>query len=154
MMIARFSCAFTLLTLICLAVIGCGGPKAKFTEPVEGTLTWGKTPIAGVRVQFVPLTADKGDQLTISSATTDENGFFSLKRDDNGKAGAVVGKHKVVVMTARTGTGPRSRDDDAKDEPSGTNLPPKFASATQTPLEVEVKTDQTTYPLDLSTVGR
>jgi hypothetical protein len=147
---ARFSCAFILL---CLTVAGCGGSKTKFTEPVEGTLTWGKTPIAGVRIQFVPQSG-KGDQPTISSATTDENGFFSLKRDDNGKPGAVVGKHKVVVMAGRPGTGPRSRDDDAKDEPSGTNLPPKFSSATNTPLEVEVKMGETTYPLDLSTVGR
>jgi hypothetical protein len=154
MTLARFSYAFTLLTLMGLTVVGCGGPKAKFTEPVEGTLTWGKTPIAGVRIQFVPVTADKGDQATISSATTDENGFFSLKRDDNGKPGAVVGKHKVVVMAGRPGTGARSRDDDVKDEPSGTNLPPRFASTTLTPLEVEVKPGQTTYPLDLSTVGR
>ncbi len=153
MILARFFCAFTLLTLLCLTVSGCGGPKAKFAEPVEGTLTWGKNPIAGVRVQFIPQ-SDKGDQPTISSATTDENGFFSLRRDDNGKPGAVIGKHKVVVMAGRAGTGPRSRDEEAKDEGSGMNLPPSLSSATKTPLEVEVKTGQTTYPLDLSTVGR
>ncbi len=153
MILARFFCASILLSLLCLTVSGCGGPKQKFAEPVEGTLTWGKTPITGVRIQFVPL-SDKGEQPTISSATTDENGFFSLKRDDNGKTGAVVGKHKVVVMAGRAGTGPRSRDDDPKDEASGTNLPPSFASVAKTPLEVEVKMGQTTYPLDLSAVGR
>jgi hypothetical protein len=136
------------LGLACFVLAGCGGPKSPpFAEKVEGTLTMGKTPLANVRVQFVPQDTSRG-QLTISSATTDEKGFFSLKRDDNGKPGAVLGKHKVVLIAGRP-AGSGSRDDDAGSRPivAAPPIPPSYANVGLTPLEIEVTPNKTDYPL-------
>jgi hypothetical protein len=101
-------------------------------------------------VQFVPVVAD-GVKAPISSGTTDEKGFFRLIRDDNGKPGAIIGKHKVVVVTGRLDEGTRSRDEqESAPGRTGTVVPRSYSSVAQTPLEVEVKPDQTNYPLQIS----
>jgi hypothetical protein len=143
---ARFS--VMLLGLGCFILAGCGAPKPPpFAEKVEGTLMMGKIPLVNVRVQFVPQDTSRG-QLTISSATTDEKGFFSLKRDDNGKPGAVIGKHKVVLIAGRP-AGSGSRDDDAGSRPivAAPPIPPSYANVGLTPLEIEVTPNKTDYPL-------
>jgi hypothetical protein len=145
------------LGLGCSILSGCGAPKPPpFAEKVQGTLMVGKTPLANVRVQFVPQDTSKG-QLTISSATTDEKGFFSLTRDDNGKPGAVLGKHKVILIAGRP-PGSGSRDDDAGSRAIAAvaPIPPYYSNVSLTPLEVEVKAGQTDYPLsvDLAVEGR
>jgi hypothetical protein len=143
---ARFGSVLIGLSSFLLA--GCGGPKLPpFAEKVEGTLTMGKMPLANVRVQFVPQDTSRG-QLTVSSATTDEKGFFSLKRDDTGKPGAVIGKHKVVLIAGRP-AGSGSRDDDTASRAvvAVPPLPPSYANVAFTPLQVEVSANQTDYPL-------
>jgi hypothetical protein len=138
------------LSLACIVLAGCSGPKPPpFAEKVEGTLTMGKMPLANVRVQFVPQDTSRG-QLTISSATTDEKGFFSLKRDDNGKPGAVLGKHKVVLIAGRpAGSGSRDDDSGSRAIVAAPPIPPHYANVGLTPLEVEVKANQTDYPLSV-----
>jgi hypothetical protein len=117
-------------------------------ETVEGTLTRGNVPLVGVRIQFVPQ-VEKGVKAPISSATTDEKGFFSLKRDDTGQPGAVIGKHKVVLLAGRVDSKPRNRDDDSSTTPAPAHVPEEYQGVLRTPLEVEVKADQKTYPLQI-----
>jgi hypothetical protein len=108
----------------------------------------GSTPVVGARVQFVP-DAAIGAKVPISSGVTDEKGFFRLMRDDNGKPGAALGKHKVTVIAGRL-EGPRSRDDEPAQPRSGTPVRKDYNSVASTPLEVEVKADQKTYPLTIT----
>jgi hypothetical protein len=121
-----------LLGAICLNLGGCGPKPAPYTETVEGTVLRGKTPMVGVRVQFVPQ-VEANVKASISSATTDEKGYFKLIRDDDGKPGAVLGKHKILVMAGR----------------EGKPVPKDYSNLKKTPLEVEVTADKTTYPLQI-----
>ena len=134
--------------LFCLALSGCGTKPIPLAENAEGTLTWGNRPLAGVRVQFVPQ-AGQGTQATLSSATTDEKGYFQLKRDDNGRLGAVIGKHKVVLVSGRMGGGPESRDDGGQEVRESVPVPRIYSIVSTTPLEVEITAEQKTYPLQI-----
>ncbi len=145
--LARALLAGVLLGCVCLLGAGCGSRPLPSAETVEGTLTWGNKPLAGVRVQFVPQ-GEPGVKVPLSSATTDEKGMYRLIREDTGQPGAVLGKHKVVLFPGRPGSGPRSRDDDAP-QPAAIELPKEYLNITTTPLEVEVKADQTNYPLQV-----
>jgi hypothetical protein len=145
--VSRPRLALALVGLACLAAAACGS-KARFADTVEGKLTKGTAPLAGVRVQFVPQDTSQG-QLPLSSATTDEKGFFRLTREDNGKPGAVLGKHKVVLVPGRPGGGPRSRDEDDKPAPAIAPVPDAYHTLATTPLEIEIKADQKDYPLQV-----
>lgn len=147
-LLSRVRPSVVLAGLLCVALSGCGTKPIPFAENAEGTLTWGNKPLAGVRVQFVPQ-AGQGTQATLSSATTDEKGYFQLKRDDNGQPGAVIGKHKVVLVSGRMGGGPESRDDGGKEVRQGVKVPQIYSGVSTTPLGVEVKADQKTYPLEI-----
>jgi hypothetical protein len=148
---ASLSRARLLLALLgagCLSAASCASRGPAFAETVEGTLTWGNTPLVGVRVQFVPQLGPEV-KAPLSSATTDDKGFFRLTRDDTGKPGAVLGKHKVVLRSGRL-SGPRSRDDEQGTR-FGSPVPDGFTRLETTTLEVEVKAEQKTYPLKLLT---
>lgn len=81
-----------------LAVAGCSGGPA--FAPVTGVVTLDGQPYGKAVVTFQPISAGtntnpgKG-----SSAYTDANGRFVMKGTD-GESGAVVGKHRVRIMTA------------------------------------------------------
>jgi hypothetical protein len=135
--------------LACLASTGCAAKPLPVAETVEGTLTFGKSPVVGARVQFVPV-VEAGVKAPISSATTDEKGFFRLTRDDTGLPGAVVGTHKVVIIPGRSSVSRRSRDEEENDPGSaGPQIPLIYSTIAQTPLEVEVTLNQTNYPLEI-----
>jgi hypothetical protein len=95
------------------ALAGCssGGPAF---APVSGVVTLDGKPYDKAVVSFQPIgTADNPNPGRGSSAYTDENGRFVLQSD--GKVnGAVVGKHRVRIMT-------RGNDviTQAPEEPSG-----------------------------------
>jgi hypothetical protein len=75
---------------------GCSSqPAQPPLAEVEGTVTWKGRPLAQVRVEFVPdyYSGVKGPR---STAETDAQGHFTLTADD-GRPGAVPGRHKVVV---------------------------------------------------------
>lgn len=79
------------------AMVGCsGGPEF---APVSGVVTLDGKPYAKAVVSFQPIgTSDNPNPGRGSSAYTDENGRFVLK-SDNDRDGAVVGKHRVRIMT-------------------------------------------------------
>jgi hypothetical protein len=148
MVVASARLRFIIFGLACLGWAGCAAKPLPVAETVEGTVTFNRAPVVGARVQFVPMVAD-GVKAPISSGTTDEKGFFRLIRDDSGKPGAVLGTHKVVIISGRLNE-QRSRDEEAPPEPqSGMQVPSIYSSLGRTPLKVEVKADQTSYPLEI-----
>jgi hypothetical protein len=133
--------------LFALAVAGCGQGSHPACVPVEGTVTLNGKPLPGAIVEFYPVVAPGEAALPFSRGQTDASGRYQLKCD-NRQAGAVVGKHRVVVRLA-----PTERDPDAppKKTPASA-IPVPYLTASQTPLEVEVAAGQSVH--DLALKGR
>ncbi len=85
-----------LLGALAIALAGCQA-KPEFV-PVEGTVTQGGKPLAGVTVEFHPEAGTVGPR-SISSPT-DEAGHYLL-RSVRGEDGAVVGTHRVCIFDNR-----------------------------------------------------
>jgi hypothetical protein len=90
---------YTLLLLGALAFAshGCEG-KPPFAS-VEGTVTMGGKPLAGVIVNYYPDPVDRGPRST--SEPTDETGHYRLRSSWGGDDGAVVGPHRVCITDIR-----------------------------------------------------
>lgn len=140
-----------LIALAVLLNLGCGGSDGPALEPVTGTVTKGGQPLAGVSVTFSPV--DSGPS---SAGLTDSSGKFVLL-SASGKAGAVAGKHKVVLTkdtasssgvfnptemeasrnaAAAGGRQGRPPGDSIEGE---SEIPADYSDPTKTPLEYEVK---------------
>jgi hypothetical protein len=89
------------------AVAGCGGGGGTIsTAPVSGVVTLNGEPLANASISFQPIAS--GNPGPPSSDKTDEEGNFTLHFAD-GKEGAVVGKHKVLISTRKMApSGPNS----------------------------------------------
>jgi hypothetical protein len=124
-----------LVTACLLAAAGCGGPPLEFAE-VRGKVTLNGAPLYGVVVTFYPDGVGK-DSPPYARGTTDDAGQYKLSTQE-GKPGAVVGKHRVVVNWP-----PRERTDAGADKPpprpAGPSIPVKYTVASDTPLIFEVK---------------
>jgi hypothetical protein len=114
-----------------LFLAGCG-TKAEYAE-VDGTVTLGAKPLAGVEVLFFP-DSEGAEQLPYATGKTDDTGRYTLTLQ-SGKPGALVGKNRVVVHWPR----PPRNDDQPPPPPPGPEIPIKYTVATETPLIVEVK---------------
>src|SRR5262245_48295885 len=75
---------------------GCQRRPMWDLAPVEGTVTKDGRPLSGIEVVFMA-DLDAGTQGPPTSAITDESGHYRL-RTHNGDQGAVVGKHRVVLL--------------------------------------------------------
>lgn len=106
--------------LLVLACLGCtpGGPAI---EPVEGTVTLDGKPLPNASVVFVP------EEDRPAGATTDSQGHYVLTFTE-GREGAVLGKHKVQIRTAR----------DPGETPSGEPIP---AAPETIPMRYNAKTE-------------
>jgi hypothetical protein len=80
------------------AAAGCGGEGKISTAPVSGVVTLNGAPLANASISFQPIAG--GNPGPPSSDQTDEEGNFTLHFAD-GKEGAVVGKHKVLISTRK-----------------------------------------------------
>lgn len=79
------------------ALVGCSGGPA--LAPVSGVVTLDGKPYPKAVISFQPIgTPENPNPGRGSSAYTDEQGRFVL-RTDNERKGAVVGKHRVRIMT-------------------------------------------------------
>ncbi len=125
---------------VCLLFTGCGGgkPTAKLFA-VNGKLTQGGKPLAGVRISFAPV--DRA--LPTSTAVVQAGGEFVLKCLD-GRDGAVAGKHKVVLEVVR---GPD--DYQPGKQPPAIPFPQDFMNAATSPKEVEVKDSNDVIVIDI-----
>ena len=83
-----------------LLLVGCAQAPVPLAT-VRGKVTLNGVALKKVRVEFHPEQVT-GDKFLRSTATTDDEGNFELTCDD-GRPGAVVGKHKVVVAPAGRG---------------------------------------------------
>jgi hypothetical protein len=83
--------------LVALPAAGCGGTPYK-TAPVSGRVTLDGRPLPKATVMFIPAAGTEGKALPSSAGLTDEAGRYSLVLDGGKKEGAVVGKHKVVIL--------------------------------------------------------
>jgi hypothetical protein len=80
------------------ALAGCSGSGPKFA-PVSGVVMLDEKPYGNAVVSFQPIgSAENPNPGRGSSAYTDANGRFVLRGAD-GEDGAVVGKHRVRIMT-------------------------------------------------------
>ena len=116
------------------AVAGCG-PKLEFAE-VSGKVTLNKKPVAGVFVQFYPL-SDAKEQLPSAIAKTDSQGNYTLTHDGD-KPGALVGSNRVVVYWPSRDLRGEGRDGKPLPPPSPA-IPVRYTVVTESKLEFEVK---------------
>jgi hypothetical protein len=132
-------------TLI-LVPAGCGGsPYAK----VAGVVTVDGKPYRNAIVSFQPLgTANNPNPGRGSSALTDENGRYTLTTDD-GRSGAVVGKHRVRIQTKRED--PTAVVDPAVGSPD--DLPAPGKKVEVDPIPLEWYSDQSTKEFEVPPGG-
>jgi hypothetical protein len=139
-----------LALLVALSVVGCSsGPKL---VPVMGTLKQNGKPLDQIMVEFIP-EAKTGLRLT---ATTDTNGQFTLRCDDQ-RLGAEIGTHTVVLHDLAIFGGKRwSRADFTKAGPMNgpdikkSRIPDHYGHLPQTPLKkIEVKPQDQTIDLEV-----
>jgi hypothetical protein len=129
---------------ILLACVGCGsGKEQKFAE-VEGKVTLGGKPLAGVVVRFYPDTND-ASQAPYSTGKTDALGHYELT-SNTVAAGALVGRQRVVVSWPQPER-PANFNDPPPRAP-GPPIPVQYTVAHLTPLLVIVKAGQR-QPIDL-----
>jgi hypothetical protein len=83
-------------SLILIGIItGCGTGKGRIAL-AEGSVTIDGKPAANIKVRFMP-DAQSGQHSPSSSGVTDQEGRFKLRCDD-GRQGAVPGKHMVALF--------------------------------------------------------
>jgi len=135
-----------LISLWLLATLAGCGSSAKLGQ-VSGVVRASGKPLAGVVVTFVP----DGNETTPalrSLAQTDAEGRYRLRTED-GRDGAIVGKHSVTVEDLAIQSAPRSEDGTVLKRPP-VRFSPSYADPIRTPLKFEVKPDSQTIDLDLS----
>ena len=141
-----------LALLAAFATAGCGesGPAL---SSVSGKVTKAGKPLANINVTFTPAAGGPA-----SAGRTDADGRFALICQ-NGKAGAVPGKHKVVLQTVQEAAVDSNSDPKAameaymkmrggsgkkntapSNDPSGGAFPKEYSDASKTPLQYEVGT--------------
>lgn len=125
-----------------LALAGCGGGPVFGT--VGGQVRAGGKPADKVRVEFHP-DAGSGTKGPSSSAETDADGRYTLTcfHNDRAQAGAVVGKHKVVLQDMRLAA-----------SETGQGVPirfgPEYATVLTTPLDKEVTAGEQTIDIEVT----
>jgi hypothetical protein len=137
--------------LAVLFTMGCNADTARLSE-AHGTVLFHNKPVPNAEVVFAP---DAGAAGPSSSAVTDADGHFTLQTDD-GRAGAVVGKHRVTVRTSKPRQDPRPDDNPhsgSKSDNAAGYVPisENYGKANaRNPLGVmEVTADRHTYDLNL-----
>jgi hypothetical protein len=133
-----------LLIATLVAAAGCQGEPSLRFAPVEGTVTRGGKPLAGVIVVFWA-DSDAGTPGPCSSGPTDAAGHYEL-HTEQGEPGAVVGRHWVCIVQGRAvlgrmarGKADRSRLREGLAAPAAAAVPPRYADRKQTPLRAEVR---------------
>jgi hypothetical protein len=140
---------------VALTLSGCKKVPPPVTE-AEGTVLLDGKPLPQAQVEFVPDLRDFGAEMN-STAVTDDAGHFHLTCGFNEQPGAVVAKHRVIVMEPPTPGEFRGQDEATqtrlaqyiaklKNRP----IPEKYGTLSKTPLVVEVKAGQSTYDLQLT----
>lgn len=133
--------AWGLLAALC----GCGGEPFSFI-PVTGKITYDDgslIPGDTIVVRFVPEAAATSGKDVAGAATgylNPKDGTFSGLTTHKAADGVVPGRYKVVVLAVENG--PRGQTPTRA-------VPPRYRSAKDTPLDVEVTPSQHDFPLTI-----
>ena len=122
-----------------LFLAGCGSSGHEYAK-VEGKVTLNNKPLAGVMVRFYPM-SDRKEQLPIATGFTDQTGFYTLACRNN-QPGAVVGSNRAVVSWPARDIREAGHNGQPLPAPS-VPIPAHYATASDTPLTVEVKLGET-----------
>jgi hypothetical protein len=133
-----------LLFVVLAAALGCQRQPTFHFAPVEGTVTKGGKPLAGVLVVFYG-DLNAGTTGPHSSGRTDATGHYRL-RTDQGDDGALVGQHLVcivdsaILLSRRRGSN-SDRNHLPKELTATTSakVPPSYTRRDETPLRAEVR---------------
>ena len=124
-----------------LVVLGCTGQGYK-VAPVSGQVTLDGKPLAKAHVHFAPIgSKDQVAPGPTSQGQTDAQGRYTLTLDSTRKPGAVVGMHKVYIITVDTQVA-GSEMPDAGVKPKRREILPERYNQ-DTILTFEVKADGT-----------
>jgi hypothetical protein len=154
-MALRFALLVSMLLLIAL-VAGCGPSRPNVVE-ARGVVLLDNQPLPNAVVEFIPVLEGFGSEMN-STATTDEQGRFTLKSNWQNQNGAASGKNKVVVYEgAPPGAAAESRERGSRSrvvtppvQQFNRPIPQKYGSVGSTPLEVEVKPGQAEYKIEMT----
>jgi hypothetical protein len=144
-----------LVILVAAVLGGCARKPPQVTE-VEGTILLGNAPLPFAQVEFMPELAHFGAEMN-SSGTTDEKGHYRLTCAYKQQAGAVVGKHRVLIREAPTPEEVRRNRD--REQPGGQGssaalknrpIPEQYGDLARTPLSADVSAGKKTYDFNLS----
>jgi hypothetical protein len=140
-----------LILVSALLPLGCNAQLTPVSE-AQGTVKFNNKPVPYAEIVFLP---DADTKRPSSSAITDADGHFALRTED-GRAGAVVGKHRVTVRTSKPRNDPRPEDNPHAGSKSGESsgyvaISESYGKANAfNPLGViEVTADRHTYDLNL-----
>ena len=131
-----------LLVLCLLGLLGFAGCYSAETDivAVSGRVTLGGEPLAGATVTLQPVDPADTGRATGSVGRTDADGRFSLTLIEPPLPGAIVGKHRVTITTAR------SSANDAK-LPVGERVPRRWRDGSQTFVVPEKGTSTADFAL-------
>jgi hypothetical protein len=134
---------------------GCAKVPPPLTE-AGGVVLLDGQPLPNARVEFVPELADFGAEMN-SAGVTDDKGRFQLTCSEKQQPGAVVGKHRVVVMEApvpaefrNSGQKAQAAHAEYLARQKNRPIPADYGNASKTPLRVEVTRGQRDYTLKLT----
>lgn len=134
---ARDSFSASILLSLAAFVVGCGKPPQ--LAEVEGTISFGGKLLDDVDVQFLP-DPEKDNLAQISTGITDIDGRFVVRYLNNGKPGAAVGWHRIVLLDNKVYD---------RENPQPSRFDSRFNLAATTPIHVEVKPGKQNLEIDL-----
>lgn len=132
---------FPMVIFLAVTAFTLGGCGAASDVPelgkVSGTVTFDGKPLADANVEFRPVQGGRP-----SGAMTDREGHYSLIYTQ-GSPGALIGKHSVLISTARYAPQP-----DGSTVPIPEKIPAKYHE--KTTLSEEVKAGTNHFNFDLT----
>jgi hypothetical protein len=150
--VVRF--ALAPVALVALAPLGCGGGP-EYAE-VGGTVTLDGKPLPDVEVVFMP-NPGQGPSAGAASCYTDAAGRYRLRTQRADRAGAVVGKHVVVMIDVAAYPPPVLDSGSKLNLPPGASyrqgkqrVPPTYSHPAETPFrDIEVRPGSQSLDFDL-----
>ena len=95
--------------LFCIVLLGCDGSPYEIV-PVSGSVTLDGEPLPDALVSFQPVGSASSTQPGPGSfGRTNAGGRYQLQVVEPEQAGAVVGRHRVLISTATSGGGDGDR---------------------------------------------
>ena len=124
-----------------LAVMGCGGGGD--LAPVSGVVLLDGEPVESGTVYFIP------DSGAGSEGELAAGGRFTLTTQE-GRAGAILGRHRVAVAAFKEAVWPPNYDQADNGQDSGILVPARYGTADSSGLEYDVQPGENEFTIELS----